>query len=142
MTAKYFVDTNILLYAYQRADERKRKRADELLRHAIAEEAGVVSAQVLAEFYSVATRLPNPLMTPDEAIEVIELLAHLDVQEIDRFVVRRAAEIAQAFKINYWDGQILAAAERAGVDRVLSEDLNAGQSYAGIRVENPFAELE
>ncbi len=139
MTDRMFLDTNVLVYAYDAHDLAKQKLAQGLLMDALENEIGVVSAQVLGEFFCVVTRrIPKPL-TVDEAQEVIENLSLLDVVETDAPMVSRAIDLVKAHRIAYWDALIVAAAERARCTVIYSEDLNAGQDYAGIRLVNPFA---
>ena len=135
---KDFFDTNTLVYAYDRHDPAKRTRALNLMADAMASEKGVVSAQVLSEFFNTVTRrIPNPL-TGQEAQEVVTQIAILPVVEIDSYLVQRAIGTCIRYQRSYWDALIVAAAERAACARILSEDLNPGQSYNGIPVVNPF----
>lgn len=99
----------------------------------------MISAQVLSEFYVTVTRkLPSPL--PDDAAqEAVEALAENPTVPIDASLVRSAVGISKGVGISYWDGLIVAAAAAGGCERLLSEDLNAGQQIAGVRTENPFA---
>jgi predicted nucleic acid-binding protein len=101
--------------------------------------SSVVSGQVLGEFFVTVTRkIPQP-MTADEALEVVRLLEVLPVVAVDLRLVKAGIAAHQQWGVSYWDGLILAAADRAGCGRVLSEDLNAGQRYGSVLVENPFA---
>ena len=134
-----FVDTNVLVYAYDKHSETKQAGALRLLRAGMLNDALAVSAQVLGEFIAVVTRrIPTPL-TADEAAAAIDALKPVPVVEIDRQLVERAIETHKRYGIAYWDALIVAAAERAGCVEVLSEDLNAGQRYGGVVVSNPFA---
>lgn len=135
---RQFIDTNILVYAYDIDEPEKQARAQTLLRESIEAETGVLSAQVLGEFFTVVTRrIPNPL-SAEEAEEVIRIVGALPVVEIDIRLVRRAISIHRRYGIAYWDSLIVAAAERGECNRILSEDLNPGQSYQDIVVVNPF----
>jgi predicted nucleic acid-binding protein len=131
-----FLDTNILLYAASRspADRAKKKIATEL----IAEKQFGVSAQVLAEFYTVATRKPDFRMPADQALEWIESLEAFPCIAVDAGLVKTAAEASVRHGISYWDGAILAAARAIGAPVLYSEDLNHGQIYDDVRVANPF----
>ena len=138
MPDRDFVDTNILVYAYDTHDTEKQRRAQDVIRSGIESGNVVLSVQVLGEFFTVVTkRIPNPLSV-EEAEEVLTLVSNLPVVEIDRRMVHRAIEIHRRYGITYWDSLIVAAAERAGCSQILSEDLNAGQSYDGIVVVNPL----
>ncbi|MDD9987806.1 MAG: PIN domain-containing protein [Spirochaetaceae bacterium] len=134
-----FVDTNVLVSAYDKHSETKQAGALRLLRAGMLNDALAVSAQVLGEFCAVVTRrIPTPL-TADEAAAAIDALKPVPVVEIDRQLVERAIETHKRYGIAYWDALIVAAAERAGCVEVLSEDLSAGQRYGGVVVSNPFA---
>jgi predicted nucleic acid-binding protein len=136
MTAKFFVDTNILVYAASNAaaDQAHRDLALELLdRSDLA-----LSAQVLAEFYSVATAKAKLNMTHDEAVVLLQSLVRIPVCPITRELVMEAIELRQRCQISYWDAAIIAAAKQMGCTAVYSEDLNPGQSYEGVVVINPF----
>ena len=132
------MDTNVLVYAYDRRDISKRSQAQELLTTGIEDETAVISVQVLGEFFTVVTqRIQNPLST-EEAQEVVNLISVLPVMELDLALVRRAISTHLRYQISYWDALIVAAAESAGCAQIFSEDLNPGQSYHGIVVVNPF----
>jgi predicted nucleic acid-binding protein len=137
MTAKSFVDTNVLLYAGSKAaeDEPKRQAARELLgRGDIA-----FSAQVLQEFYTVAISKQRLQMTHEEAMAVLQSLADFPVCPITRELVMEAVALRHRYQISYWDAAIIAAAKQMGCDTVYTEDLNAGQNYDGMTVVNPFS---
>jgi predicted nucleic acid-binding protein len=138
MTDKAFIDTNILVYAYDKHEPEKQERAQGLLNDGIVLEDAVLSVQVLGEFFNVVTRNIRHPMSPDEAQEIIEMLSILPVQEIDLAMVNRAIETHKRYQISYWDSLIVSAAERAGCTMIYSEDLNDGQIYHNIQVCNPF----
>lgn len=139
MTAPDFLDSNILIYSYDPIDPRKREIAQGLLRRAIQGEA-VASTQVLAEFASALLHKKIP-PAPVEAVKaVLDTLTPIRLVLPDEGIVRRAVEAREVYGLHFYDGMIVAAAERAGCKRIWSEDLNAGQKYFGIMVENPFSE--
>jgi predicted nucleic acid-binding protein len=130
-----FADTNVWVYAFDRADPSKRRKAAA----ALAAEPVVVSTQVMSEFFVVVTRkLAKPLSTSD-AHAVVREMARLQVVSIDAALVDAAIEGAEAWGISYWDALIVRAAEAAGCDRILSEDLEHGQRLGSIVVRDPFA---
>ncbi len=136
-----FVDTNVLLYAVSSLPEdgKKRRRARELLR----EQDLAVSVQVFQEFFHQATRHTRPERLSDaDAIAFLGTLLKFRVQDLTLALFRDAVAISRRFKLSYWDGAILAAARATGCDVVYSEDLNDGQDYDGLRVVNPFSEIE
>jgi predicted nucleic acid-binding protein len=134
-----FFDTNILVYAHDASDARKRDTAQSLILTALRRGTGVISAQVLSEFYVTVTRkIASPL--PFEAArKELRLLGRLHVVETDATLVFRATDLQSTWQTSFWDALILAAAERASCKLVWSEDLSHSQKYAGIRVQNPFA---
>lgn len=137
MTAvECFLDTNILLYAASRnlEDLTKKTIAIEL----IDEKDFGLSAQVLQEFYNVATRKADFRMAPDQALEWIENFEEFPCVPTDVGLVKTAAETSARYRISYWDGAIVAAAEALGAPILYSEDLNNGQTYGSVRVINPF----
>ena len=132
-----FVDTNILLYAaaVNAGNDAKQRAASVLLReHDLA-----LSVQVLQEFYVQATR-PNrtAAMYHEEAALFMQSLLHLPVQPVTLQVFHTALDYRQRFRLSYWDSAILAAAKLSGCDTLLTEDLNPGQDYDGVRAINPF----
>lgn len=132
-----FVDTNILIYAASPspAESDKQRIAQGLL------EAGdwTLSVQVLQEFYHQVTRPTRPgAITHEQALAFIGSIRHFPVQDITLGVFRAGVAISRRFRLSYWDGAILAAAQAAGCDEVYSEDLNHGQNYGGVRVIDPF----
>lgn len=142
MSDRVFLDTNVLVYAYDLDEPDKRAIAQRVLRSSILEEAGIVSAQVLGEFYVAVTRRVATTMSPAEAMRVVGHLQRLPVVEIDGSLARRAMETSERYQVAYWDGLIIAAAERGQCTRILSEDLSDGQVYHGVTVANPFSKRE
>ena len=138
MSERAFLDTNVLVYAYDRHDSRKQQTAQSLLTSALLMESGVVSSQILGEFFVVATQKIKDPLAPEEAEDIIHSLSALPVVFIDAGLVLRALDTVKTYRIAYWDALVIAAAERAGCVKVLSEDLNAGQEYHGMQVVNPF----
>jgi predicted nucleic acid-binding protein len=132
------VDTNVLLYSisHDGQEQAKAERARELLS---SRDLGL-SVQVLQEFYVQATRDSRAdRLTHEQAAALVDSFRRFTVQETTVGVVLAAMSSRQRFGISYWDAAILEAARALGCDVVLSEDLNDGQDYAGVRVENPFS---
>jgi predicted nucleic acid-binding protein len=141
MTAggRTFVDTNVLLYAHDASETEKQPIARELLEELWADRSGVVSTQVLQEFYVVATRKFRPQMRRSEAREIVTLYATWSVVQVDVGLILDAAALEERAQLSFWDALIVEAARRAGAVRLVSEDLQTGRRIAGIAVENPFA---
>jgi predicted nucleic acid-binding protein len=138
MTGRTFLDSNVLVYSVDEspAEQAKHARAVELLSRQ-AEDL-VVSTQVLQEFYVVTTRKLKHPLSEERAARAVRGIAKLDVVGVDVPLVLAAVDTSRAAMISLWDALIIEAANRAGCDRVLSEDLNAGQVMHGVRIENPF----
>ena len=136
MNVDCFLDTNVLVYAATgtEADRAKREKAQAL----IATADFGISTQVLQEFYVSATRKAHIRMPPRIALEWIEQLDGRPCISVDSDLVKLAAAISIRYQISYWDGAILAAAEALAAPVVYSEDLQHGQMYQTVRVENPF----
>jgi predicted nucleic acid-binding protein len=137
MTGSVFFDTNVLVYAEDRGEPEKRTIALRLLADHIASDDIVVSAQVLNEFYVNVRRLKRPLDAAG-AFNALKQLAAFPVVPVTAELVVAAAAASERYRISHWDALILETARAAGCTVVLSEDLNDGQDYEGIRVENPF----
>jgi predicted nucleic acid-binding protein len=138
MNDRAFLDTNILVYAYDTHETEKQMIAQAILAEGIEKENLVLSVQVLGEFFNVVTKHIKSPMSPDEAQDVIKTIGHLPVQDIDLSMVNRAIDIHRTYQISYWDSLIVAAAERTNCSTILSEDLNEGQMYHGILIRNPL----
>ena len=136
MTAKFFVDTNVLLYAGSNAAEDRAKR--QVARELLSRPDIALSAQVLQEFYAVAVAKQRLQMTHEEALAVLQSLASFPVCPITRELVMDAVQLRQRFQISYWDAAIVAMTKQMGCTVVYSEDLNSGQDYDGVTVVNPF----
>jgi len=138
MTALDFLDTNILVYAYDFSDPAKQPVAQEIVRKALTGEV-LLSAQVLAEFAATLLHKLSPPAKPNEVNGILDALEPIRVILPDAVLVRRALQAHEEYGVHFYDGMIIAAAERGGCSRIWSEDLNAGQAYFGIVVENPFS---
>ncbi len=137
MSAPDFLDTNVLVYGYDPTKPRKQRIAQELIRKALAGEI-VISVQVLAEFAATLLHKVSPAARPEVLISVLDALAPITTIPNDSEMVRRALQVRAQYGLHFYDGMIVAAAERAGCKRIWSEDMNPGQQYFGILVENPF----
>jgi predicted nucleic acid-binding protein len=136
MRVDCFLDTNVLIYAALGKGPQETKRA---IAHDLVVNARFgISTQVLQEFYVNVTRKTAKPLTSAQAIEWIEDLELQDCVTVDKPLIRTAIAISERYGVDYWDGAILAAAERLGAEIVYTEDLNHGQSYGPVRVINPF----
>ena len=140
MSDRTFVDTNVLIYAHDVDAGRKHDIAKAVLRELWVDRTGILSTQVLQEFYVNATRkIPTPLPKP-AARSVVSTYAAWCVDGITTADVTAAFQIEDGAHINFWDALIVVVATRSGARRVLSEDLNPGQAIAGVTIQNPFAD--
>ncbi|MDA8067049.1 MAG: PIN domain-containing protein [Actinomycetota bacterium] len=130
-----FLDTNVLVYTVDAAEPEKQARARELLRSPPVR-GYAISAQVLSEFFSVATRRLG--IAPADAREGVRRFVPLCRTAVDAELVRDAIELHVEASVSYWDALILAAAARLRCALVFSEDLGDGQVIGGVRVINPF----
>lgn len=133
-----FVDTNVLLYAHDRSEGRKHALARSFLEELWATRSGVLSTQVLQEFYVVATRKFDPPMRRDEAAEVVALYGTWLVIQIGVPVILGAVQLEAEHRLSFWDALIVEAARLAGATRLVTEDLQHGRRLAGVRIEDPF----
>ena len=132
-----FVDTNVLVYAHDATDGERHARASSLLGRLWSDRSGVVSTQVLAEFYQVATR--KLAMSPADARELVLLYAAWPVVEIDVPLMTAAMERHERDAVAWWDCLVVEAALRAGAERLASEDFSSGRRFGPLEVVNPFA---
>lgn len=133
-----FVDTNILIYAHDADAASKRSRAEAKLRNLWESRTGRLSVQVLQEFYvNVTRKLANPVAR-STAREVVGTYGAWVHEPTTPDTVTRAIDIADLAQISFWDALIVASAEQAAATAIYSEDLNAGQSIAGIKIVNPL----
>jgi len=139
MKGRIFVDTNILIYAHDLDAGPRHDIAASAIEELWEDGNGVMSTQVLQEFYVNITRKIKPPLAQARARGIVEnyLSWHIEVNEPDTVLL--ASEIEERHLLSFWDALILAAACRAKVDKILTEDLNHGQKIEGILIENPFA---
>jgi predicted nucleic acid-binding protein len=137
MTGPDFLDTNVLVYAYDAGEPEKQRVARSLLKRGILGKT-VISVQVLAEFAATLLHKISPSAPADAVLKGLDAMAPFRLVTPDAELVRRAVEARAAYGIHFYDGMIVAAAERAGCARIWSEDLNSKQQYFGVLAENPF----
>ncbi len=139
MTAPcFFVDTNLLVYTYDRADPAKQQRATKWLAFLWRSGRGRLSTQILNEFYAVVTQKLKPKLDKVTAREDVEELMKWQPLIIDTQVIRQAWIIQDKFGFSWWDSLIVASAQLAGCQYLLSEDLQHQQQLHNVRVINPF----
>jgi predicted nucleic acid-binding protein len=138
MTDKLFVDTNVLIYAHDLDAGAKHKQAAELIRSLWENGSGVLSTQVLQEFYvNVTQKIPKPVPLA-AARGIIDAYRAWQVEVNTVTTVLLASEYQERNRLSFWDSMIVAAAVQGGAAILLTEDLNAGQLIEGVEVRNPF----
>ncbi|MCP4754192.1 MAG: PIN domain-containing protein [Proteobacteria bacterium] len=138
MTDKLFVDTNILIYAHDLDAGEKQETAAKLLKTIWGRGNGIISTQVLQEFYVNVTRKISSPLTPIKARSIIENYFVWSVQTISPESILAASEIEECYRISFWDAMIITSARSAGASQVITEDMNHGQKIEGILIKNPF----
>jgi predicted nucleic acid-binding protein len=134
-----FIDTNVLVYAHDLSEAIKQPLARSALDRLWAQRSGALSTQVLQEFYVVATRKFEPPMSRRAARDVVALYGAWQVVGIDLALILTASRLEERHGLAFWDALVLEAARRAGATRLLTEDLQAGRTIGGVRIENPFS---
>lgn len=139
MTARALIDTNVLVYAYDRSEAAKQQRALDLLDQLVGRGAGALTTQILAEFFVTVTRkLAAPLPVADAYTRVENYLRAWAVLEVTGLVVLEAARGVRDYQLSFWDAQIWASARLNQLPFIFSEDFNAGSTLEGVRIVNPF----
>ncbi|MBS1675465.1 MAG: PIN domain-containing protein [Actinobacteria bacterium] len=133
-----FVDTSILLHAYDVGAGVRHDQAAELLTRLGRARTGVISVQVLQEFHVNATRKIAVPLTPSAARDRVRVLSLWHVHTPTPDDVLAASELAEHAQLSFWDAMIVRSAAVSGCSTLWSEDLNAGQRIAGVHVRNPF----
>jgi predicted nucleic acid-binding protein len=133
-----FVDTSILLYAYDRSAGKKHALAVQLVEECWENENGCLSIQVLQEFFvNVTQKIATPL-DQQTARQIVADLAHWHIHTPEARDILKAIDFMQEYQLSSWDAMILQSAARLACTQLISEDLNHGQSYGKVLVINPF----
>lgn len=136
--ARTFVDTNVLIYAHDVDAGAKHQIAKALLRDLWGERTGILSMQVLQEFYvNVTRKIASPL--PKESARLVVNSYAIWCTETTPAEISAAFQIEDQSQIGFWDALIVSSAAKSGATRILSEDLSSGQRIAGLLIENPFS---
>ncbi|MDQ3152193.1 MAG: PIN domain-containing protein [Actinomycetota bacterium] len=133
-----FIDTNVLLYAYDRSAGARHERAAALVGDLGAGRHAAVSVQVLQEFYVNITRKIAEPLDHEVALDRLRVLSHWPLHVPQASDVVGAAQLAQSSKLSFWDAMIIRSAGALGCQTLWSEDLNDGQRISGVTVRNPF----
>jgi predicted nucleic acid-binding protein len=134
--SKVFLDTNILVYSLDQSDAGKRNKCRRLIKGLAGENSGVISTQVLQEFYVAATTKLGaaPLLIKD----ILRSLERFETVVVSPALIKEAIDCAIINRISFWDALIVVSAESARCEILWTEDLNHGQVIRGVRIENPL----
>ena len=134
--AKVLLDTHILVYSLHQSDAGKQKQSRRLIKSLSAENSGVISTQVMQEFYVAATAKlgADPLLIKD----ILRSLERFETVVVSPMLIKDAIDCAIINRISFWDALIVASAESAHCETLWTENLNHGQVIRGVRIENPL----
>jgi len=133
-----FVDAHILVYAHDRNAREKRERAISLVTTLWEKRQGVISLQILSEFFVTVTQKIQPSTSLDSVKAVMQHLSCWYVVEPNRQSIVSAMEILERHSLSYWDAMVLQSAKQANVQILWTENLSHGQTIEGIQIQNPF----
>ena len=133
-----FVDTNVLVYAFDKSGSPKNQLAQRLMNELMEEDRLRLSTQVLQELFVTLTRKVSQRCSSEEALAVLEDLTAWPLMVVDYVAIRAAVKLADQAKLSFWDALVVVAAARTGAAVLYSEDLNHGQEILGVRISNPF----
>ncbi|HEY6336926.1 MAG TPA: PIN domain-containing protein [Candidatus Sulfotelmatobacter sp.] len=136
MPARSFFDTNVLIYADDKAAPAKQRRALDLVAEHRRARTGVVSPQVLQEYFVTVTRKLQ--LDARIARRKVELIAEFDVASLDVTDILAAIDLHRLHGFSFWDALVLRAAKQTGCSVLLSEDMQDAREIDGVRIVNPF----
>ena len=134
-----FVDTNVLVYAFDKSSSPKKRVAQRLMNELMDEDLLWVSTQVLQELFVTLTRKAKPPCSTKDALAILQDLSAWPLMIVDYAAIRAAVGLAAQAKLSFWDALVVVGAARAGVTVLYTEDMNDGQEILGVRISNPFA---
>ena len=140
MKDKIFLDTNVIVYAHDRSSGDKHAVAREIMDHLWENRKGVISAQVLQEFFVCVTKKISKPLQIKTAREILEYLSTWDVVANDKYITLRTIDIQERYRFSFWDSLIIQAAIQGQAHVVFSEDLPGGQVVKDLKILNPFIE--
>src|SRR5258708_4916422 len=139
MNGRFFLDTNIFVYSFDRDAPAKAHRAAELIRDAVTSRKGMVSYQVVQEFLNVALkRFAVPLTTAEAEVYLATFFRPLPIVHSSQGLFSEALRLSGRYRLAWYDSLIVAAAMQGECSRLYSEDLQHGLQIGALRVENPF----
>lgn len=139
MSGSIFLDTNVFVYAYDDRDARKHSVAVDLIRQLTIGGEAVISYQVVQEFFNVAiTKSPTKLRHSDAQVILQDVFRPLQIVPSSIALVSDAIRIQERYRLSWYDSLIVSAAQQAGCSILYSEDLQHGQQFGSVTVQNPF----
>jgi predicted nucleic acid-binding protein len=141
MSARVFLDTNILVYLYDAGEPVKQRKALQVVDELVRSRQAVISSQILGEFFVATTRASRPLLTIAEAQgRIASFYAALTIVDLTGFITLEAVRGVVDHQMSFWDAQIWAAARLNQIPIVYSEDFAVGSVVEGVRFVNPLLE--
>jgi predicted nucleic acid-binding protein len=138
MSGRSFLDTDLLVYTDDQDSPEKQRRALELVSECRRRRSGVVSTQVLQEYFVTATRKLG--VAADVARRKTEIFGGFDIVTLGLGDVLGAIDLHRLHRLSFWDALVVRAALASGCTRLLSEDLQHGQRFEGLEIVNPFGQ--
>ncbi len=139
VTEPQFVDTNVLIYAYDAGAGLKHAVAKQFMEQLWKNKTGCLSTQVLQEFYVNVTCKASQPLSVEQAKRAIQTLSHWTVFSPQPMDILAAIDLSVRYQISFWDSMVIRSARQTGCQTLWSEDLAHGQEYDGVVVQNPFA---
>lgn len=140
MKDKIFLDTNIIVYAHDSSSGDKHTAAREIMEYLWENNRGVISVQVLREYYVCVTKKILKPLTIKNAKVILEYLSTWDVIPNDKYLTLKAIDDQERHRFSFWDSLIIQAAVQAQACMLFSEDLPSGQVIENVKILNPFTE--
>jgi predicted nucleic acid-binding protein len=140
MNGRFFLDTNLFVYSFDRNSPAKSRRATQIIREAVATRNGIISYQVMQEFFNVALRRFSPPMTLVEAEQYLgTVFRPLLTVHSSQDLYKNAFRLAGRYRLPWYDSIIVAAAIEGKCGVLYSEDFQHGQKFGDLKIENPFS---
>jgi predicted nucleic acid-binding protein len=133
-----FVDTNVLVYAFDQGEKERQEKAAALVRKLTEEGCLLLSTQVLQEFYVTVVRKIAQPVSSAQALSIMDDLAEWPLFTVDYPAIRQAVDLSTSNQLSFWDALVVVSAARSGAKLLYTEDLNHGQEIAKVRICNPF----
>ena len=136
MLIKIFLDTNILIYCFDKHDPVKQQKCRSLLKAINQDYNGVISTQIIQEFYIAGIKKlkADPFIVKG----IIRSFENFEIVAIDLQVIYKAIDCSILNKISFWDALVVVSAENANCGELWTEDLNHGQIINNVKIINPF----